>query len=55
MCYCGCIHENYHGECRCNGKPTWNGECQRRRRAEEETERMESECPQPGEEGQDDA
>ena len=53
MCYCGCIHENYHGECTCNGTFPWNGECQRRRRAEEEAERMEAE--RPDEEGQDDA
>ena len=51
MCFCGCIHENYHGECRCNGKTPWDGECQRRKRAEEEAERMEAE--HPDEEGQD--
>ena len=49
MCYCNCIYENWDGSCSRRQIP-WDGECQRRKRAEEEAERMEFQCPQPGDE-----
>ena len=50
MCYCNCFYEDWEGSCTRSGRIPWDGECQRRRRAEEEAERREAQCPQPGEE-----